>query len=143
MRTIMVVAMFSFPIAFSHSPQAQEALIPNYYRDGKQVTLHGQGGQSCGAFVEDKKPFNLKTAKYLQGMAWILGYLYAKDQFNPYTVKSYDYDGLSLWIENYCKTHPIELLINAADHFYSYIGGRLTVSDDYTIWRHYPDYHPR
>ncbi len=63
--------------------------------------------------------------------------------WNPYDTKNYEYNGLDLWLEEYCKAHPIDEVVNAANQFYSAIGGRAPMSQDYTIWQHYPDYGKR
>jgi hypothetical protein len=122
---------------------SQEALYPDYAHRGKSSLLHGQGANSCGTFIAEKQPDRLQTSIHAQEMAWVLGFLHGIDQWNPYNTKSYDYDGLDLWLEEYCKKHPLDPLANAANKFYSAIGGRAPMSEDYTIWKHYPDYDPR
>jgi hypothetical protein len=69
------------------------------------------------------QPYNRQTGVHFQNMAWVLGFLYGVDGFNPYDVKSYDYNGLELWLEKYCLKNPIEMLANAANQFYLEIGG--------------------
>jgi hypothetical protein len=102
--------------------------------------LHGQGSRSCGTFVKDKQPANLQNGAHYQDMAWVMGFLHGIDLWNPYDTKSYDYDGLDLWLEEYCRRRPTDLLANAANQFYAVIGGRVPMTDDTTIWQHYPSY---
>jgi hypothetical protein len=121
----------------------QDTLYPDYATKGKPVLLHGQGGDSCGTFIAERQPDRRQTSIHAQEMAWILGFLHAIDLWNPYTIKPYDYNGLDLWLDEYCRKHPIDLLANAANTFYNQmLGGRAPVSSDATIWRHYPDYAP-
>jgi hypothetical protein len=122
--------------------RSQETLYPNFYDNGKPSFLHGQGAHSCGFFVEHKQPHMLQDSAYYQDIAWALGYLHAIDAWNPYSVKDYDRDGLSLWLENYCRQHPLELLANAALDFYVSIGGRAPLTRDVTIWQHIPKRNP-
>lgn len=119
---------------------SQETLYPDYWRKGKPILLHVQGIRSCGTFVEDKTPYKMQTGAHSQDMAWVLGFLHGIDSWNPYDTQQYDYNGLDLWLENYCRKHPLDQLANAANQFYAAIGGRLPMTQDYTIWQHYPNY---
>ena len=131
--------LVTFLLSFSFQLAAQETLYPEYHTKGKPTFIHGQGGNSCGSFVEKKKPYNMNLGIHYQNMAWALGYLDARDTFNPYTVKKYDYDGLALWLEEYCKKHPIEPLVNSINEFYKFIGGRFPMSRDDSLWKHPPN----
>lgn len=138
MRIIAFCALF-----ISTQAIGQDTLYPDYNSKGKPTLLHGQGGRSCGSFIKDSGEFKKQTGAHAQDMAWPLGFLAAIDQWNPYTVKNYDYNGLEVWLDSYCKSHPIELLVNAADHFYQSIGGRYPVTQDVTIWKQLSDYRRR
>jgi hypothetical protein len=71
-----------------------------------------------------------------------MGYLNGVDAWNPYNTRSYDNPGLDLWLEEYCKKHPADLLVNAAQEFYVMIGGRAPMTTDDSIWQHFPQYDP-
>jgi hypothetical protein len=117
---------------FSQNAFCQDKLYPDYYTKGKPGMLHGQGGRSCGTFIADEN-----TPLHFQDVAWAVGFLDAIDQWNPYTVANYDYNGLALWLDEYCKQHPIDVVENASLAFYKYIGGREPMSQDPTLWRHF------
>jgi hypothetical protein len=134
----LVCVGFFFMIVLSAQAVSQDALYPDFYTKGKGMALHGQGSVSCGTFIKDMQPYNRQIGVHYQNMAWVLGFLYGVDRFNPYDVKSYDYNGLELWLGKYCLKNPLELLANAANQFYIEIGGRAPMSEDTTMWRHYP-----
>jgi hypothetical protein len=120
---------------------AQDTPYPDFDHRGKSTTLHGQGGLSCGKFLADREPLALGNGGHAQQMAWLLGYLYGIDAWNPYTVRTYDYNGLDAWLVEYCRTHPLDQLVNAGLKFYVYIGGRAPMNGtDYSAWRHFPGY---
>lgn len=118
----------------------QERLYPDVLHNGKPTYLRGQGTRSCGTFIKDKQPFRIQNSGHAQDMAWALGFLYGIDNQNPYDTKFYDYNGLDLWLDRYCRDHPLESLANASLAFYVYIGGRFSASEDTSLWRHFPQY---
>ena len=99
---------------------AQDTPYPDFDHRGKPTTLHGQGGLSCGKFLADREPLALGNGGHAQQMGWLLGYLYGMDAWNPYTVRTYDYNGLNAWLVEYCRTHPLDQLVNAGLKFYVY-----------------------
>ena len=137
MKRLLQVSMV-FLVGLSAQAVCQDRLYPDYHKKGKPISLHGQGGDSCGTFIKEKQPYNLQTSVHYQHMAWVLGFLHGIDSFNPYDTRPYDYNGLDLWLEGYCRKNPFELLANAANQFYVEIGGRAPISQDYNIWQHYP-----
>jgi hypothetical protein len=105
----------------------------------KYVEIHGQGGRSCGSFIKSKQPHTLQDSIHYQDMGWVQGFLFGIDTWNPYTVRHYDYNGLDLWLEEYCKKHPIQILANAALAFYrEEIGGRAPTTSDPAVWQPVP-----
>jgi hypothetical protein len=132
----------AFTIFYPTQGMSQNTLYPDFAHKGKPTLLHGQSGDSCGTFIAEKQPDGHQTSIHAQEMAWVLGFLHGIDAWNPYDTKPYDCNGLDLWLEEYCRKHPIDLLANAANAFYSQIGGRIPMSSDITMWQHYPDYAP-
>jgi hypothetical protein len=128
------LAVVLLTTVYAGTASSQETLFPDYFNKGKPILLHGQGSRSCGTFIADKN--TPQTGVHAQDMAWVLGFLHGVDSWNPYSIKNYEYNGLNLWLEEYCKRHPLEMLANAANDFYREIGGRAPMTEDYTIWQH-------
>jgi hypothetical protein len=112
MKKSVCTILLIFSAFYPFQAISQETLYPDYAHRGKSSLLHGQGGNSCGTFIAEKQPNRLQTSIHAQEMAWVLGFLDGIDIWNPYNTKSYDYDGLDLWLEEYCKKHPLAHLIH-------------------------------
>ena len=71
-----------------------------------------QGAVSCGKYIEER---GLKGWSYTVIKGWVAGYVTAYNGLAPDT---YDILGKSdlnhamLWMEDYCKAHPLENLAN-------------------------------
>jgi hypothetical protein len=128
----LVCAGVLFVVSLSAPALGQDKLYPNFKIEKYRV-VHGQGSSSCGTFIKNQQPSNIQTGVHSQDMAWVLGFLHGIDMWNPYDTKRYDYNGLELWLEGYCRKNPLEWLVNAANQFYVEIGGRAPISQDYTI----------
>ena len=142
MKKLVHVGLIAL-VACSVQARSQEIPYPDAFTTGKPTVLHGQGGKSCESFIDLKQPYKLGTSQHYQDMAWVMGFLHAIDMFDPYTVKSCDYNGLDIWLEEYCRKDPIDLMVNAANKFYSYVRGRVPMSQDYSIWKYIPSYRPQ
>ena len=134
-RIAVAVFLAVLPFAGAH---AQETPFPDMDHRGKPTMLHGQGSSSCGDFLKNREPYLLQNSIHSQEMAWLLGYLHGMDMYNPYDTRPYDYNGLDAWVAEFCRTHPLDQLVNAGLQFYKYIGGRAPMHTDYSLWQHYP-----
>ena len=80
-------------------------------------TVRGVGAYSCGAWVNERNDI---TRHNLQ-LHWILGFLSAVGWMSPNNddpFEGVDADAVELWIDNYCKKHPLEKIVDAAEAFY-------------------------
>lgn len=139
MRFQVAVAAF-IACVIGGTALAQDVPFPDVDHRGKPTVIHGQGSASCGTFLVDRASPDRRNAGHVQEMAWVLGYLDGLQQPNPYNVASYDYGSLDMWLANYCEAHPSDFLMNAAQAFYTHIGGRGLFVTDYSAWRHFPGY---
>jgi hypothetical protein len=109
----------------------------------KPAIVYGAGGLSCGAYVlayDEYRPFRESNSgglpawsaalKYKQFELWIEGCLSGVDSWNPKQVRQFDEAGLELWIYKYCRSHPIDVVINAALAFYRFLGGPAPIGGD-------------
>ena len=114
---------------------------------GKPTSIWGAGGSSCASLVNaydeyqqlrtDSSIVALKAQfDYVVYVQWIEGYLAGIDQPYPGSLRKWDGDGLQLWIYNFCKQHPLEVVTNAGLAFYKEIGGRIY---DASTQRWYPE----
>lgn len=77
-----------------------------------------KGYASCGSFIaaRDKcKKGNCARVNYFN--QWLDGYLTAFNEVEPNTVdiaSGQDLYSLDLWLENYCKKHPLKRIYDAA-----------------------------
>lgn len=81
----------------------------------KPVNIAGLGMGSCGTWTEARR-LN-KSEGFEQ---WTLGFLTgvaagAGGKFNP--LNGIDAHGAIAWIDNYCSSHPLEPISDAAQHF--------------------------
>jgi hypothetical protein len=99
MRKFMLAAIVALTFA---APQA------------RAFTQFGQGNQSCGWWTEKRN-----TKQDLGPMSWVTGYLsgvatmVATDTFDM--LEGNDAQGLWGWIDNYCRTNPLDKLSAAVD----------------------------
>lgn len=76
-----------------------------------------KGYASCGKYLEARakcKKGNCMKANYFN--QWLDGYLTAFDEVEPNTVDiaaGQDLYSLDLWLENYCKRHPLKPIYDA------------------------------
>jgi hypothetical protein len=76
----------------------------------------GAGAGSCGTWMEDRRA-PTSDAAYLD-VSWVLGFLAGtayEGMKNP--LNGMDGSGISAWIDNYCRVHPIDMIAAAAAAF--------------------------
>jgi hypothetical protein len=79
----------------------------------KPVTVLGEGTISCGQWVEDRSMHGIRE---VVDTAWVRGLLTGMNAVNPPHNVGEDSDpaGNNLWIDTYCKQHPLSMLYDAA-----------------------------
>jgi hypothetical protein len=80
------------------------------------VELLGAGASSCGTWTADR---SAKTAN--DDVQWVLGFLSAYNTFGPdpsHNIShSTDVNGVLGWIDNYCREHPLAMMVEAVTVF--------------------------
>jgi hypothetical protein len=89
---------------------AQPAPIP------KDITIQGVGAYSCGRWTTSRRD-NIQSRVDAQ---WLLGFVsgaaaYGAQALDP--AHGLDRDAILVWTDNYCSTHPLETLFDAAVAF--------------------------
>jgi hypothetical protein len=83
---------------------------------GKYIAI-GFGSTSCDKYIEARtSTTGVDYSKHLGYVAWVAGYITAVNRRTPdvYDVlEKTDMDGALLWIENWCRTNPLELFATA------------------------------
>ena len=70
------------------------------------------GVRSCGEWIKDRGSPSVMTAAQLN---WLGGYLTGVSEFTRTDIiNSVDKESLYLWVDNYCKAHPLEDTSSAA-----------------------------
>ncbi len=81
------------------------------------VYIMGAGTIGCGEFVKERQESDVKSDLNSQ---WILGFISAinvrRNEENEDSVLGMDTDivSIELWLENYCREHPLEKLYKAS-----------------------------
>jgi hypothetical protein len=75
---------------------------------------HGAGGVSCGRWLELRPEKNAET---VQLRSWVQGYVSGANGYLQSTDFLADLDAPAIfaWLDNYCRQHPLEKLIEASD----------------------------
>jgi hypothetical protein len=83
-----------------------------------QYLVLGNGAQSCGTWIEDRRTNN---DIWRDDRTWILGYItginYAlaiTGKKNGVLGRNDDPTALVAWMDNYCATHPLDTIARAA-----------------------------
>jgi hypothetical protein len=75
----------------------------------------GAGLASCGTWIVDRRT----PLRWATESAWVLGFLsgvgYMGSGFDP--LRGVNADGVNAWLDNYCQTHPLKDLADAAGSF--------------------------
>ena len=77
----------------------------------------GTGGASCGEWTADRRfPDSSRSQADEQ---WVLGFLSAVGYVDPDRdpLHGMDADGVWAWVDNYCRDHPIDMIISASEAF--------------------------
>lgn len=81
-----------------------------------QFRVLGYGAASCGTWLEDRREASFAG---LAAESWVQGYLTAFNVYGPSPTRDItvntDHAGAAAWIDNYCRTHPLADIREAAD----------------------------
>ena len=101
---ILRVALFAALLSFGATDAGAQQNQPR--------VVFGEGGASCGQWTQARQSPSAKQGSMAQ---WIVGFLSGRN-LNSTTdfLSGTDFDGLTGWFDNYCKTHPLDLLTKAA-----------------------------
>ena len=75
--------------------------------DKDEYVIHGHGKHSCDEFVNHKSSLFTQTYYFV----WLQGYVSHYNKVTAETVdiwQDMDFNGAILWIENFCRNHPLE-----------------------------------
>jgi hypothetical protein len=78
------------------------------------IMVLGIGAHSCGSWTSDRET---NSAYYLDDMSWILGYVTSFNAWGGGTSNAggdTDNLGIIAWIDNYCSSHPLSTINQAA-----------------------------
>lgn len=82
--------------------------------NAQETTIIGSGQRSCGAWAQSEK----NSVDYVEQEEWLWGYVSAYNSFvdaRHNVSRGGDGYGMAVWMDNYCKNHPLEFVANAAD----------------------------
>lgn len=99
-------------------PTVAAAQVPG--EPPNDVIIGGMGSSSCGRWTTVRRE---RSEGHAWGYEqWLLGYISGvavgnghPDVFNP--LSGTDLDGVWAWVDNYCRTNPLRLLVEAAGAF--------------------------
>lgn len=72
---------------------------------------YGPGVKSCGHWTNESHGelrYDLSE--------WVLGYVSAAGYYNDYHLRDTDADGISAYMDTYCKAHPLDSVEKGAQH---------------------------
>jgi hypothetical protein len=75
----------------------------------------GDGNLSCGAWTQERQSSSQSSSSHVR--QWVLGYVSGANYWNEYQdfLGPVDAPAIYAWIDNYCRSNPLEKLIVAAD----------------------------
>jgi hypothetical protein len=79
------------------------------------ASLMGAGLAPCGKWTEERR--HSPAHEYIN---WIFGFLSGVGYAGPSEVdplRGVDSPGLKAWVDNYCRAHPLERIVDAAKTF--------------------------
>jgi hypothetical protein len=85
------------------------AIAPYELRAGQKYTVYGPGTVTCGTWTADRGNSvgtNEKT--------WVLGFVSGVGYMAKFQLKGTDHNGIEQWITQYCASHPLTDLSDAA-----------------------------
>jgi hypothetical protein len=73
----------------------------------------GEGANSCGAWTFERQQNSTKSALYA---TWVLGYVSGQnaDASTTNFLQGVDAGAILGWIDNYCRSNPLEKIVTAA-----------------------------
>jgi hypothetical protein len=101
-------------LAFILMSRFEAGLMINAAGAAEQVDIIGAGNASCGLRTAARRD---RHAGYAE--AWVLGFLSAvgvtSSDKNP--LRGVDAEAVWAWIDNYCRAHPLERLVESTEAF--------------------------
>jgi hypothetical protein len=90
------------------------AFLIGFSANGNAVTVKGM--KNCGAWVKSHAEQPAPSMKALADNAWLVGYLSGVAVArNIDFLKGVDDNTIQTWMQNYCSSHPSDLVGYAAD----------------------------
>jgi hypothetical protein len=80
-------------------------------RSTATYTVFGPGVLSCGRWVAEHEK---KSNESLDQLIWVTGFVSGYEYASAVDMKA-DSDAMRLWVDNYCRSHPLENIANAAE----------------------------
>ncbi len=80
-----------------------------------EYNILGQGNRSCGKWTQGRKKDDWPQRA---AEAWILGFITAYNFYVPglsNVAKGTDVVGREAWIDNYCRDHPLDKIVDATE----------------------------
>jgi hypothetical protein len=81
---------------------------------GGHYMVRGAGASSCGTWTQDRQQNFLAY----QDSAWVAGFVTAVNSYSFQgrdIAAGVDANGLDAWIDNYCASHPLATIADAAE----------------------------
>jgi hypothetical protein len=82
----------------------------------RDPSILGSGYRSCGNWTSEREG---KTERSYEFAQWILGYITAVNiyvlQYDDDVTKGADNAELLVWIDDYCRAHPLDRIEDAAE----------------------------
>ena len=79
-------------------------------------TIQGFGANTCGSWVQEHRKDSIIAGAQ---NSWMTGFLSAYNVYGPQATRSIagrgsDYQGVEVWMTNYCAAHPLDNIAQAA-----------------------------
>jgi len=97
---------------------AVAVLVSGSFQAWSQTKNHwGEGNAPCSEWTKER---SAKTVVGTQLAAWLRGYVSGANvmqnyKVNIFTATTADMDAMDRWINDYCRAHPLDKLVVAAD----------------------------
>ena len=106
LTTIVIATLIVPPVS------AEEAAAPPVVGAPKKHI--GEGNSSCGAWTLERQQNSVRSTLYA---TWVLGFVSGQnaDDSLPDFLKGVDAGAILGWIDNYCRSNPLEKVVGAAD----------------------------
>ena len=90
----------------------------------EQRKVIGEGLRSCGAWTKERQAESPQSALFA---TWVLGYVTGMnwvDYSEPDFLMKTDAFGILAWVDNYCRTHPVDTINRAASEVVEFLKTR-------------------